>query len=171
MTVNSAEKFLSPDSINPEYSPSLRSVPGTPSFMTLRNPRPQESRTAFSGSVSIPSITKSRPEPGRSMSASSGLSARSSAQNGSALKREFSGGSYSAKRQPMPSPSEGSLSSGGMDQGSDAPARDYDGEDSDSPRHSTASNSSNLSSPPSPVSPRKTKSLSLESTDRGSWDP
>ncbi|XP_030617618.1 serine/threonine-protein kinase MRCK alpha isoform X11 [Delphinapterus leucas] len=171
MTVNSAEKFLSPDSINPEYSPSLRPVPGTPSFMTLRNPRPQESRTAFSGSVSIPSITKSRPEPGRSMSASSGLSARSSAQNGSALKREFSGGSYSAKRQPMPSPSEGSLSSGGLDQGSDAPARDYDAEDSDSPRHSTASNSSNLSSPPSPVSPRKTKSLSLESTDRGSWDP
>ncbi|XP_021121153.1 serine/threonine-protein kinase MRCK alpha isoform X5 [Heterocephalus glaber] len=135
------------------------------------NPRPQESRTVFSGSVSIPSITKSRPEPGRSMSASSGLSARSSAQNGSALKRELSGGSYSAKRQPMPSPSEGSLSSGGMDQGSDAPARDYDGEDSDSPRHSTASNSSNLSSPPSPVSPRKTKSLSLESTERGSWDP
>uniref|UniRef100_A0A3Q2GT04 Serine/threonine-protein kinase MRCK alpha n=1 Tax=Equus caballus TaxID=9796 RepID=A0A3Q2GT04_HORSE len=135
------------------------------------NPRPQESRTVFSGSVSIPSITKSRPEPGRSMSASSGLSARSSAQNGSALKREFSGGSYSAKRQPMPSPSEGSLSSGGMDQGSDAPARDFDGEDSDSPRHSTASNSSNLSSPPSPVSPRKTKSLSLESTDRGGWEP
>uniref|UniRef100_A0A8I6G3L7 Serine/threonine-protein kinase MRCK alpha n=1 Tax=Rattus norvegicus TaxID=10116 RepID=A0A8I6G3L7_RAT len=135
------------------------------------NPRPQESRTVFSGSVSIPSITKSRPEPGRSMSASSGLSARSSAQNGSALKREFSGGSYNTKRQPMPSPSEGSLSSGGVDQGSDAPVRDYDGEDSDSPRHSTASNSSNLSSPPSPVSPRKTKSLSLESTDRGSWDP
>lgn len=52
----------------------------------------------------------------------------SSAQNGSALKREFSGGSYNTKRQPMPSPSEGSLSSGGMDQGSDAPARDYDGE-------------------------------------------
>ncbi|XP_073904931.1 serine/threonine-protein kinase MRCK alpha isoform X16 [Castor canadensis] len=135
------------------------------------NPRPQESRTVFSGSVSIPSITKSRPEPGRSMSASSGLSARSSTQNGSALKREFSGGSYKAKRQPLPSPSEGSLSSGGVDQGSDAPTRDYDGEDSDSPRHSTASNSSNLSSPPSPVSPRKTKSLSLESTDHGSWDP
>ncbi|XP_008156218.2 serine/threonine-protein kinase MRCK alpha isoform X3 [Eptesicus fuscus] len=135
------------------------------------NPRPQESRTVFSGSVSIPSMSKARPEPGRSMSASSGLSARSSAQNGSALKREFSGGSYSAKRQPLPSPSEGSLSSGGMDQGSDAPARDYDGEDSDSPRHSTASNSSNLSSPPSPASPRKTQSLSLESTDRGAWDP
>ncbi|XP_039091809.1 serine/threonine-protein kinase MRCK alpha isoform X6 [Hyaena hyaena] len=135
------------------------------------NPRPQESRAVFSGSVSIPSITKSRPEPGRSMSASSGLSARSSAQNGSALKREFSGGSYSAKWPPVPSPSEGSLSSGGMDQGSDAPVRDFDGEDSDSPRHSTASNSSNLSSPPSPASPRKTKSLSLESTDRGGWDP
>ncbi|XP_049632347.1 serine/threonine-protein kinase MRCK alpha isoform X4 [Suncus etruscus] len=135
------------------------------------NPRPQESRAVFSGSVSIPSITKSRPEPGRSMSASSGLSARSSAQNGSALKREFSGGSYNAKRQPMPSPSEGSLSSGGMDQGSDAPAQDYDVEDSDSPRHSTASNSSNLSSPPSPMSPRKTKSLSLESAERSSWDP
>lgn len=134
------------------------------------NPR-QDSRAVFSGSVSVPSITRSRPEPGRSMSASSGLSARSSAQNGSALKREFSGGSYNAKRQPMPSPSEGSLSSGGMDQGSDAPARDYDGEDSDSPRHSTASNSSNLSSPPSPVSPRKTKSLSLESAERSSWDP
>ncbi|XP_075387582.1 serine/threonine-protein kinase MRCK alpha isoform X4 [Tenrec ecaudatus] len=133
--------------------------------------RPQESRTVFSGSVSIPSITKSRPEPGRSMSASSGLSARSSAQNGSALKREFSGGSYSAKQPPLPSPSEGSLSSGGMDQGSDAPPRDYDGEDSDSPRHSTASNSSNLSSPPSPASPRKTHSLSLERADRGAWDP
>ncbi|XP_069879312.1 serine/threonine-protein kinase MRCK alpha isoform X15 [Dipodomys merriami] len=171
MTVNSAEKFLSPDSINPEHSPALRSAPGTPSFMPPRNPRPQESRAVFSGSVSIPSITKSRPEPGRSVSASSGLSARSSAQNGSALKRELSGGGYGAKRQPLPSPSEGSLSSGGMDQGSDTPARGYDGEDSDSPRHSTASNSSNLSSPPSPVSPRKTKSLSLESTDRGGWDP
>ncbi|XP_074078938.1 serine/threonine-protein kinase MRCK alpha isoform X3 [Macrotis lagotis] len=171
MTVNSAEKFLSPDSINPEYSPSLRSVPGTPSFMTLRNLRPQESRTMFSGSVSIPSITKSRPEPGRSMSASSGLATRSSSQNGSALRREFSGGSYGTKRQPMTSPSDGSLSSGGMDQGSDVPARDYDREDSDSPRHSTASNSSNLSSPPSPISPHKTKSLSLESTDHVSWDP
>ncbi|KAK2545027.1 serine/threonine-protein kinase MRCK alpha isoform X12 [Columba livia] len=134
------------------------------------NLRPQESRTMFSGSVSIPSITKSRTEPGRSMSASSGLAARSSAQNGSALRREFSGGSYGAKRQPMASPSDGSLSSGGLDQGSDAPTRDYEREDSDSPRHSTASNSSNLSSPPSPVSPHKTKSLSLESSDHVSWD-
>ncbi|NWS00379.1 MRCKA kinase, partial [Motacilla alba] len=134
------------------------------------NLRPQESRTVFSGSVSIPSITKSRTEPGRSMSASSGLAARSSAQNGSALRREFSGGSYGAKRQPMASPSDGSLSSGGLDQGSDAPTRDYEREDSDSPRHSTASNSSNLSSPPSPVSPHKNKSLSLESSDHVSWD-
>ncbi|KAM6355914.1 serine/threonine-protein kinase MRCK alpha isoform 4-T4 [Podargus strigoides] len=134
------------------------------------NLRPQESRTVFSGSVSIPSITKSRTEPGRSMSASSGLAARSSAQNGSALRREFSGGSYGAKRQPMASPSDGSLSSGGLDQGSDAPTRDYEREDSDSPRHSTASNSSNLSSPPSPISPHKTKSLSLESSDHVSWD-
>ncbi|NXM02482.1 MRCKA kinase, partial [Tyrannus savana] len=134
------------------------------------NLRPQESRTVFSGSVSIPSITKSRTEPGRSMSASSGLAARSSAQNGSALRREFSGGSYGGKRQPMASPSDGSLSSGGLDQGSDAPTRDYEREDSDSPRHSTASNSSNLSSPPSPISPHKTKSLSLESSDHVSWD-
>ncbi|NWS67988.1 MRCKA kinase, partial [Crotophaga sulcirostris] len=134
------------------------------------NLRPQESRTVFSGSVSIPSITKSRTEPGRSMSASSGLAARSSAQNGTALRREFSGGSYGGKYQPMASPSDGSLSSGGLDQGSDAPTRDYEREDSDSPRHSTASNSSNLSSPPSPVSPHKTKSLSLESSDHVSWD-
>ncbi|XP_061560731.1 serine/threonine-protein kinase MRCK alpha isoform X8 [Phycodurus eques] len=42
--------------------------------------------------------------------------------------------------------------------------------DSDSPRHSTASNSSTFSSPPSPASPHKTKSLSLESTDRMGWD-
>ncbi|KAM3930019.1 serine/threonine-protein kinase MRCK alpha isoform 6-T6 [Leptodactylus fuscus] len=133
------------------------------------NLRPQDSRSMFSGSVSIPSITKSRGEPGRSMSASSGLAARTS-QNGSALRRELSGGSYGAKRQPMTSPSDGSLSSGGPDQGSDAPARDYEREDSDSPRHSTASNSSNLSSPPSPVSPHKTKSSSLESSDHVSWD-
>ncbi|KAM7172038.1 serine/threonine-protein kinase MRCK alpha isoform 5-T6 [Macrochelys suwanniensis] len=143
------------------------------------NLRPQESRTMFSGSVSIPSITKSRTEPGRSMSASSGLAASdfihthllgSSAQNGSALRREFSGGSHGAKRQPMASPSDGSLSSGGLDQSSDVPTRDCEREDSDSPRHSTASNSSNLSSPPSPVSPHKTKSLSLESSDHVNWD-
>ncbi|XP_042156870.1 serine/threonine-protein kinase MRCK alpha-like isoform X6 [Oncorhynchus tshawytscha] len=162
------------------------------------NLRVQESRAAgFSGSVSIPSITKNRAEPGRSMSASSGLGIRSSSQNGSALKRELSGGSYSSKRQTMTSPSESSLSSGGgMDGCSDAPLSQFDREwqavspsektpdlkralrtllskmkDSDSPRHSTASNSSTFSSPPSPASPHKTKSLSLESTDRMTgWD-
>ncbi|XP_075872975.1 serine/threonine-protein kinase MRCK alpha isoform X5 [Nelusetta ayraudi] len=134
------------------------------------NIRVQESRAGFSGSVSIPSITKNRAEPGRSMSASSGLGIRSSSQNGSALRRELSGGSYGSKRQTMTSPSESSLSSGGgMDCG-DAPLSQFDREDSDSPRHSTASNSSTFSSPPSPASPHKTKSLSLESTDRMAWD-
>ncbi|XP_056424453.1 serine/threonine-protein kinase MRCK alpha isoform X3 [Hyla sarda] len=165
MTANSAENFLSSDPVHPATSsyssPSLSTTPGS-----HRNLRTQDSRNMFSGSVSIPSITKSRGEPGRSMSASSGLTARSS-QNGSALRRELS---YGTKRQPMTSPSDGSLSSGGPDQGSDVPARDYEREDSDSPRHSTASNSSNLSSPPSPVSPHKTKSSSLESSDHVSWD-
>ncbi|XP_041420163.1 serine/threonine-protein kinase MRCK alpha isoform X3 [Xenopus laevis] len=168
MTVNSAENFLSSDSVNlassSSSSPSLSATPGS-----LRNLRQQDSRSLFSGSVSIPSITKSRMEHGRSMSASSGLAARSS-QNGSALRRDLSGGSYGAKLQPMTSPSDGSLSSGGLDQGSDAPARDFEREDSDSPRHSTASNSSNLSSPPSPTSPHKTKSSSLESSDHASWE-
>ncbi|XP_033874262.3 serine/threonine-protein kinase MRCK alpha-like isoform X3 [Acipenser ruthenus] len=194
MTVRSAENFLYFDSINPSYSPSLSSLPGTPYSISPRNLRPQESRTMFSGSVSIPSITKSRAEPGRSMSASSGLGSRSTAQNGSALRRECSGGSYGAKRQPIASPSDGSLSSGGMD-GGDAPISQFEREwqavspaektpdlkralrtllskvkDSDSPRHSTASNSSNLSSPPSPASPHKTKSLSLGSTDHVGWE-
>uniref|UniRef100_A0A672JSK9 Serine/threonine-protein kinase MRCK alpha n=1 Tax=Salarias fasciatus TaxID=181472 RepID=A0A672JSK9_SALFA len=135
------------------------------------NVRVQENRGAgFSGSVSIPSITKNRAEPGRSMSASSGLGIRSSSQNGSALRRELSGGSYGSKRQTMTSPSESSLSSGGgMDCG-DAPLSQFDREDSDSPRHSTASNSSTFSSPPSPASPHKTKSLSLESTGGMGWD-
>ncbi|KAL6096279.1 cdc42bpa [Pungitius sinensis] len=135
-----------------------------------KNVRVQESRAGFSASVSIPSITKNRGEPGRSMSASSGLGIRSSSQNGSALRRELSGGSYGSKRQTMTSPSESSLSSGGgMDCG-DAPLSQFDREDSDSPRHSTASNSSTFSSPPSPASPHKAKSLSLESTDRMGWD-
>ncbi|KAF7704495.1 hypothetical protein HF521_021567 [Silurus meridionalis] len=136
------------------------------------NVRPQESRGVLGGSVSIPSISKARPEPGRSMSASSGLGTRSSSQNGSALRREFSSGSYgSSKRQAMTSPSEGSLSSGGgMDCAGDAPLSQFDREDSDSPRHSTASNSSNLSSPPSPSSPHKSKSLSLERSDQPGWD-
>ncbi|XP_019713558.1 serine/threonine-protein kinase MRCK alpha isoform X8 [Hippocampus comes] len=134
------------------------------------NVRIQESRAGFSGSVSIPSITKNRAEPGRSMSASSGLGIRSSSQNGSALRRELSGGSYSSKRQAMTSPSESSLSSGGGVDCGEAPLSQFDREDSDSPRHSTASNSSTFSSPPSPASPHKTKSLSLESTDRMGWD-
>ncbi|KAL2082565.1 hypothetical protein ACEWY4_022383 [Coilia grayii] len=135
------------------------------------NVRAQENRAAFSASASISSINKTRGEPGRSMSASSGLGIRSNSQNGSALRREFSGSSYSSsKRQTMTSPSESSLSSGGgMDVG-DAPLSQFDREDSDSPRHSTASNSSTFSSPPSPASPHKTKSLSLESTDRAAWD-
>ncbi|CAL8316420.1 unnamed protein product [Merluccius merluccius] len=134
------------------------------------NVRVQENRAGFSGSVSIPSITKNRAEPGRSMSASSGLGIRSSSQNGSALRRELSGGSYGSKRNTMTSPSESSLSSGGGVDCGDAPLSQFDREDSDSPRHSTASNSSTFSSPPSPASPHKTKSLSLESTDRMAWD-
>uniref|UniRef100_A0A671LB10 non-specific serine/threonine protein kinase n=1 Tax=Sinocyclocheilus anshuiensis TaxID=1608454 RepID=A0A671LB10_9TELE len=77
------------------------------------NVRPQESRGVLGASVSIPSISKARPEPGRSMSASSGL---------------------------------------------------------DSPRHSTASNSSNLSSPPSPSSPHKSKTRSLERGEHLGWE-
>uniref|UniRef100_A0A672JNG4 Serine/threonine-protein kinase MRCK alpha n=1 Tax=Salarias fasciatus TaxID=181472 RepID=A0A672JNG4_SALFA len=98
-------------------------------FHRSRNVRVQENRGAgFSGSVSIPSITKNRAEPGRSMSASSGLGIRSSSQNGSALRRELSGGSYGSKRQTMTSPSESSLSSGGgMDCG-DAPLSQFDRE-------------------------------------------
>ncbi|XP_059368449.1 serine/threonine-protein kinase MRCK alpha-like isoform X4 [Carassius carassius] len=159
------------------------------------NVRAQDNRAGFSGSVSIPSIAKNRAEPGRSMSASSGLGMRTSSQNGSALRRELSSSSYSSKRQTMTSPSESSLSSGGGIDVGEAPLSQFDREwqavspsektpdlkralrtllskmkDSDSPRHSTASNSSTFSSPPSPASPHKTKSLSLESTDRTTWD-
>ncbi|XP_066525084.1 serine/threonine-protein kinase MRCK alpha isoform X1 [Hoplias malabaricus] len=172
MTVTSAGNFLSQDSPLSSHSPSLSSVPGTPVSICSLNVRPQEGRGVLGGSVSIPSITKARPEPGRSMSASSGLGTRSSSQNGSALRREFSSGSYgSTKRQTMTSPSEGSLSSGGgMDCGGDAPLSQFDREDSDSPRHSTASNSSNLSSPPSPSSPLKTKSHSLGRSEHPDWE-
>ncbi|XP_043543225.1 serine/threonine-protein kinase MRCK alpha-like isoform X2 [Chiloscyllium plagiosum] len=170
MTVHSAEKFLYHEphvcTLSPDSASSL------PHSITPRNLRPQDekSRTMFSASVSIPAIARSRTEPGRSMSASSGLSSRSTAQNGSALRREFSGGNYVNKRQPMTSPSDGSLSSGGMDPGSDVPTREFERDDSDSPRHSTASNSSNLSSPPSPISPHKPQSLLLENTEHVSWE-
>ncbi|PWA27540.1 hypothetical protein CCH79_00000244 [Gambusia affinis] len=108
--------------------------------LPMQNIRVQETRAGFSGSVSIPSITKNRAEPGRSMSASSGLGIRSSSQNGSALRRELSGGSYGSKRQTMTSPSESSLSSGGgMDCG-DAPLSQFDREVSRraEPRHAAA---------------------------------
>uniref|UniRef100_A0A672P3C4 non-specific serine/threonine protein kinase n=1 Tax=Sinocyclocheilus grahami TaxID=75366 RepID=A0A672P3C4_SINGR len=133
------------------------------------NMRPQESRGVLGASVSIPSISKARPEPGRSMSASSGLGARSSSQNGSALRRDLSVGSYGSTKRQMTS--DGSLSSGGgIDCGGDAPLSHFDREDSDSPRHSTASNSSNLSSPPSPSSPHKSKTQSLERSEHLGWE-
>ncbi|XP_026142344.1 serine/threonine-protein kinase MRCK alpha isoform X6 [Carassius auratus] len=160
------------------------------------NVRPQESRGVLGASVSIPSISKARPEPGRSMSASSGLGTRSSSQNGSALRQDPSVGSYGSTKRQMTSPSDGSLSSGGgMDCGGDAPLSQFDREcpgvsttektpdlkralrtllsklkDSDSPRHSTASNSSNLSGPPSPSSPHKSKTRSLERDDHMGWE-
>ncbi|XP_052476164.1 serine/threonine-protein kinase MRCK alpha isoform X8 [Carassius gibelio] len=129
------------------------------------NMRPQESRGVLGASVSIPSISKARPEPGRSMSASSGLGTRSSTQNGNALRRDLSVGSYSSTKRQMTS--DGSLSSGG---GIDAPLSQLDREDSDSPRHSTASNSSNLSSPPSPSSSHKSKTRSLERSEHQGWE-
>uniref|UniRef100_A0A671LFS1 non-specific serine/threonine protein kinase n=1 Tax=Sinocyclocheilus anshuiensis TaxID=1608454 RepID=A0A671LFS1_9TELE len=135
------------------------------------NVRPQESRGVLGASVSIPSISKARPEPGRSMSASSGLGTRSSSQNGSALRRDLYVGSYGSTKRQMTSPSDGSLSSGGgLDCGGDAPLSQFDREDSDSPRHSTASNSSNLSSPPSPSSPHKSKTRSLERGEHLGWE-
>ncbi|KAK7152629.1 hypothetical protein R3I93_010754 [Phoxinus phoxinus] len=135
------------------------------------NLRAQESRGVLGASVSIPSISKARPEPGRSMSASSGLGTRSTAQNGSAMRRDFSVGNYGSTKRQMTSPSEGSLSSGGgVDCGSDAPLSQFDREDSDSPRHSTASNSSNLSSPPSPSPPHKSKTQSLERGQHLGWE-
>ncbi|XP_026085927.1 serine/threonine-protein kinase MRCK alpha-like isoform X8 [Carassius auratus] len=129
------------------------------------NVRAQESRGVLGASVSIPSISKARPEPGRSMSASSGLGTRSSSQNGNALRRDLSVGSYSSTKRQMTS--DGSLSSGG---GIDAPLSQLDREDSDSPRHSTASNSSNLSSPPSPSSSHKSKTRSLERSEHQGWE-
>ncbi|XP_077094972.1 serine/threonine-protein kinase MRCK alpha isoform X26 [Siphateles boraxobius] len=135
------------------------------------NVRAQESLGVLGASVSIPSISKARPEPGRSMSASSGLGTRSTAQNGSAIRWDFSVGNYGSTKRQMTSPSEGSLSSGGgVDCGSDAPLSQFDREDSDSPRHSTASNSSNLSSPPSPSPPHKSKTQSLERGQHLGWE-
>jgi len=56
------------------------------------------------------------------------LSLGSSSQNGSALRRELSGGSYSSKRHTMTSPSESSLSSGGGVDCGDAPLSQFDRE-------------------------------------------
>lgn len=56
------------------------------------------------------------------------VSAGSSSQNGSALRRELSGGSYGSKRQTMTSPSESSLSSGGGVDCGDAPLSQFDRE-------------------------------------------
>uniref|UniRef100_A0A8C1UZF6 non-specific serine/threonine protein kinase n=1 Tax=Cyprinus carpio TaxID=7962 RepID=A0A8C1UZF6_CYPCA len=119
----------------------------------------QDNRAGFSGSVSIPSITKNRAEPGRSMSASSGLGMRSSSQNGSALRRELSSSSYSSKRQTMTSPSESSLSSGGgMDVG-EAPLSQFDREVSrDSGIFITSSHQSQIS-PSLPIRPGKVEHL------------
>uniref|UniRef100_A0A8C2JAU1 non-specific serine/threonine protein kinase n=1 Tax=Cyprinus carpio TaxID=7962 RepID=A0A8C2JAU1_CYPCA len=100
-----------------------------------------------------------------------GAANSSSSQNGSALRRDLSVGSYGSTKRQMTSPSDGSLSSGGgMDCGGDAPLSQFDREDSDSPRHSTASNSSNLSSPPSPSSPHKSKTQSLERGEHLGWE-
>ncbi|XP_035388480.1 serine/threonine-protein kinase MRCK alpha isoform X5 [Electrophorus electricus] len=136
MTVTSADNFLSQESPLCSHPPSLSSAPGTPASICSLNVRPQDSRGMLGGSVSIPSLSKPRPdprpEPGRSMSTSSGLGMRSSSQNGTALRREFSSGSYSsAQRQTMTSPSGGSLSSGGgMDCTGDAPLSQFDREHS-----------------------------------------
>ncbi|XP_051502399.1 serine/threonine-protein kinase MRCK alpha isoform X2 [Myxocyprinus asiaticus] len=172
MTVTSADNFLTQDS-SPlsSHSPSLSSAPGTPASICSLNVRSQESRGVLGASVSIPSISKARPEPGRSTSASSGLGTRSSSQNGSALRRDFSVGKYGSTKRQMTSPSDGSLSSrGGVDCAGDAPLSQFDREDSESPRHSTASNSSNLSSPPSPSSPHKSKTQSLERGEHLGWE-
>uniref|UniRef100_A0A8C1G430 non-specific serine/threonine protein kinase n=1 Tax=Cyprinus carpio TaxID=7962 RepID=A0A8C1G430_CYPCA len=105
------------------------------------NMRPQESRGVLGASVSIPSISKARPEPGRSMSASSGLGTRSSSQNGSALRRDLSVGSYGSTKRQMTS--DGSLSSGG---GIDAPLSHFDREVSTSnDSFASFSNSINVS--------------------------
>ncbi|XP_078069650.1 serine/threonine-protein kinase MRCK alpha-like [Mustelus asterias] len=75
MTVHSAENFLCHDPLI--CSPPTDSACSSPHSITSRNLRPpdEKSRTMFSASVSIPAIARSRTEPGRSMSASSGLSA------------------------------------------------------------------------------------------------
>ncbi|XP_032803693.1 serine/threonine-protein kinase MRCK alpha-like isoform X1 [Petromyzon marinus] len=130
---------------------------------TIHEEHPQERpRPAISGSSSMAAMP-------RHSHAGLSTSPSSLAQNGSAGRREAGGatggaglgssgsGGSGSKKWPVASPSDGSLSSGGPDQHSEGhgPRADseFEREDSDSPRHSTASNSSNLSSPPSPLSP------------------
>lgn len=60
----------------PPLSHAAHAVLCVRSLHINQNIRVQETRAGFSGSVSIPSITKNRAEPGRSMSASSGLGIR-----------------------------------------------------------------------------------------------
>lgn len=103
------------------------------------------------------------------MSVSSGLLAGSSPQNGNTFKREFSGRSHK-QRLVMSFPSEHSLSSGSMDQGSDASVKEHDEEDSES----EAFHNFQYCQPSQPSQPsvtRKTKSLSWESSDCRSWGP
>uniref|UniRef100_UPI003590121C serine/threonine-protein kinase MRCK alpha-like isoform X2 n=1 Tax=Myxine glutinosa TaxID=7769 RepID=UPI003590121C len=132
----------------------------------------ERNRSVISGSSSTTTMTRQPSRTDSGLSTSPG----SMAPNGSAGRRD--GGataSGSSKKWPVASPSDGSLSSGGPELSSDRHGARGDSyserEDSDSPRHSTASNSSNMSSPPSPLSPpRHQGGRSLDGARDNSWD-